>query len=409
MHKATVRGSLAVMALTTALVTSACSGSASNSSGSASVEPIRIALVAPLTGTYAVYGEQIQAAVKYAAAEANAKGGIDGRKVDVYSADPGATAASTVAAVQRLVQQDQAKFVIGTVATPTTLAVMQQLQALDALQIGTQSNGVDLTGKSCVKRFFRSEGNDPMTIASISTWLKTSPEKNWDSIAMDYGYGHNITQAFKQTLEGVGGNLDKELYPPVGTTDFGPYIGNLNGGDGLFIVESGDDGANFYKQALQFGLLKKYKMTIGPSGSIESTRIATLGDQLLGQMGVTLWSRTVDTPQSRQFVSAYTKSTGKAPGDFVGQAYGGMQTLFAGITKAHSVDPGKVATALEGLTYDTLYGTVTMRAADHQALVPIFVGKVANIDGKPGFQVTSTIRASESTPQANPQCKLKLG
>src|SRR5699024_2955994 len=41
--------------------------------------------------------------------------------------------------------------------------------------------------------------------------------------------------------------------------------------------------------------------------------------------------------------------------------------------KADSIDPTDVAFALEGLSYDSLIGTVTMRADNHQLLMPMFI------------------------------------
>lgn len=410
MRKPTSQTSLAVMAVTMALVTAACGASAATSSGggaeSSASEPIRVALVTPQSGPYAQYGEQQRAGVQFAAKQANAHGGIDGRKVEIYTADSGGTPETAVVAVQRLVQQNKAKFVIGTIATPVTLAVMQRLQSLDALQFGTQSQGDVLTGKSCVARFFRTNANDAMAGAGVAKWLEGRPEKSWDSIAADYAYGHDSTQTYKKTLLKHGGTGGKELYAPLGTTDFGSLISDLDGGDALFIVESGSDASNFYKQALQFGLFQKYKTTISNAGGINTSTFAAVGNGLAGQWGVTLWTSTVDTQQTRDFVTAYKKDTGNLPADFAGNGYIGMQTLFAGVRKAGSVDTSKVGKALDGLTFETLQGKVTMRAGDHQLLVPIYVGQADNAGGQPELKVSMAVPASETTPQANSACHL---
>lgn len=408
MHKPT---SLAVMAVTVALVTAACGGSAASKStaggGASANEPIRVALVTPQSGPYAQYGEQQQAGVQFAAKQANAAGGIDGRKVEIYTADSGGTPETAVVAVERLVQQNKAKFVIGTIATPVTLAVMQRLRALDAIQFGTQSQGDVLTGKSCMARFFRTNANDAMAGAGVAKWLEGRTEKSWDSIAADYTYGRDSTQTYQQTLAKHGGTGDKELYAPLGTTDFGSFISDLNGGDGLFIVESGSDASNFYKQALQFGLFKKYKTAISNAGGINTSTFAAVGNGLAGQWGATLWTSTVDTQQTRDFVAAYKKDTGKLPADFAGNGYIGMQTLFAGVRKAGTVDTGTVAKALEGLTFETLQGKVTMRAADHQMLVPVYIGQAVIAGGQPELKVSMAVPASETTPVANSACQLK--
>ena len=52
------------------------------------------------------------------------------------------------------------------------------------------------------------------------------------------------------------------------------------------------------------------------------------------------------------------------------------------IAQARSIDPEKVAHALEGMNYDWLYGDVQMRADNHQLIQPLFISSVAKVDGK---------------------------
>ena len=56
--------------------------------------------------------------------------------------------------------------------------------------------------------------------------------------------------------------------------------------------------------------------------------------------------------------------------------------LAQAIDRARSIDPEKVARALEGMNYDWLYGNVQMRADNHQLVQPLFISSVAKVDGK---------------------------
>jgi branched-chain amino acid transport system substrate-binding protein len=55
--------------------------------------------------------------------------------------------------------------------------------------------------------------------------------------------------------------------------------------------------------------------------------------------------------------------------------------LARAIERAHSIEPDKVVRALEGMTYEYLYGPVEMRRDNHQLIQPIFVNSVAKVDG----------------------------
>jgi branched-chain amino acid transport system substrate-binding protein len=50
-----------------------------------------------------------------------------------------------------------------------------------------------------------------------------------------------------------------------------------------------------------------------------------------------------------------------------------LPTLAAGIAKAKSTDPVKVAAAMEGLTIKSFSGDVTVRATDHQLQQPLYI------------------------------------
>ena len=95
-----------------------------------------------------------------------------------------------------------------------------------------------------------------------------------------------------------------------------------------------------------------------------------------------------------------------SPTENIGNGYLGMQALFAGIEKAGSTKPGDVAKALEGLTFDSIQGKVTLRAKDHQIEAPTYVGKVERSDDGLILKADTAISPSDNNPEANPACKL---
>ena len=62
----------------------------------------------------------------------------------------------------------------------------------------------------------------------------------------------------------------------------------------------------------------------------------------------------------------------------------------AAIAKAKSVDPTKVAAALEGLTVKSFAGEVQMRKSDHQLQQSMFVTKWQKVDAKNTYSVENT-------------------
>lgn len=378
--------------------------------GDSPKDPIRIGLLTPATGAYAGLGELNRNGVQLAVDEVNAAGGVDGRKVEVFKADTGGTPAGAVTSAQKLVEQDKVQFLIGTVSTAVTTAVTQKVPSLGVLQVISSSQGIDLTGKDCNANTFRVNANDGMATNAINAWLEKQPNKagTWDIMAADYAYGHETAAAFKAELGKNGGKVNSTLYSPVGTTDFGSYLAQFKGGDGLLIVLSGTDIINFYKQALQFGTMDKYKAAISGPGGLIAPTLKAVGDKLIGQLGVTFWSPAVPTDATKKFTDAYMKAySGALPDQFAAQAYSGAQFIFAAVKAAGAVDPMKVAKAMEGLSFDSLFGKVTMREGDHQMLVPTYVSEVVQTDNGLGWKTLISLPAEETTPNANPACKLK--
>lgn len=93
--------------------------------GAGGDDAIKIGVVFPLSGTAAPYGEAYQRAAEMAFAEVNAGGGVDGRKVEVVSADDASDPARGASAVRRLIQRDGVHAIFGGTYTPPTLAEAQ--------------------------------------------------------------------------------------------------------------------------------------------------------------------------------------------------------------------------------------------------------------------------------------------
>ena len=82
--------------------------------------PIRIGVIAE---AQAVAGSSIPQAAQLAADEINAKGGVDGRKIEIVSYDNHSSSAESVRAFQRAVNEDHVNAVIGSYISEVVLAL----------------------------------------------------------------------------------------------------------------------------------------------------------------------------------------------------------------------------------------------------------------------------------------------
>lgn len=369
-------------------------------------DPIKIGLATSQTGPYAVLGEQVKRAVEFAVKEANAKGGIDGRKVELKIGDTEGNPEAGRRAGEKLALGGY-NLLIGTISSAVGLALSTQLNRWDAMYVSVVNKSPKITGDSCHARMFRANHTDDMDLAIVQPWLKEQKEAKWGILAADYVWGRGSAAGFKKTAEGLGKNVAIEVFPPLGTKDFAPYITQIlkSGVKGVWVAVSGSDAINFAKQARQFGLFDKVKV-MGHSFAISST-VKAVGKDILGVWGNVNYSPTVDNAKNKAFVAAWKKAhNGAEPTEYEGETYLGMEIIFAAVKKAGSVKPGDVSKAMSGLWADTVLGKVKVRAEDHQANLPNFLGKVEKTGSGYATVVQKAYDASIASPPPSGACKL---
>jgi branched-chain amino acid transport system substrate-binding protein len=301
---------------------------------------------------------------------------------------------------------DGYKILIGSISSAVGLALGTQLNRWDALYVSVVNKSPKLTGESCNARMFRANHSDDMDLLVAADWLKKQKEQSWSIIAADYVWGRGSATAFKATARKLGKIVKAELYPPLGTTDFAPYITQLraSGAGGLWVALSGSDAINFAKQARQFGLADK--MLVFGHNFVVPAVVKTVGKDALGIWGNLGYAPSIDTPRNKAFVKAWRAGHPEDPTDYEGEAYAGMLAIFEAVKKAKSVQPAAVAKALNGLEVSTPFGAVTMRAADHQLEMPNYYGRVVERNGVAHIDVAGMLDAKAATPPPSKDCRL---
>ena len=367
-------------------------------------EPVKVGLVSSKSGVFAQQGEEVIRGVKFAVEEANAKGGIDGRKVELAEADDESTPEAGRRAAEKLAR-DGHNLLIGAIPSNISLAIAQSLERWDAAYFAVASKSDKLTGDTCRPRSFRTVHSDAMDIAMINEWAKGLKDSTFAVLAADYAWGRDSGESFKRAAEASGKKVPLSLYVPLGTKDFSPYIAQLKAAnvDAVWVAEVGRDATAFIKQAEEFGLIPKTKL-IGHA-LVQNFIINSTGKALDGTVGNTAYTPDIDSPRNKAFVDAWKAKFNRLPTDNEGQAYNGVQVMLEGVKLAKSVKPGEVSQALRGAQIDTVYGKVTMRAADNQLVLPNYVGRAKAVDGVLRPVVEQVFPAS-LTPPPSPLCKM---
>ena len=389
------RRALAALALCTALPLAAMAQAK---------DPVRVGLVSSKSGVFAQQGEEVIRAIQFAIDEANARGGVDGRKVEVQIADDEGTPDAGRRVAEKLAR-DGYNLLIGAIPSSISLALAPNLERWDAAYFVVASKSDKITGDTCKARVFRTNHSDAMDIAMIGEWAKGFKEKTYASLAADYVWGRDSAESFARSVKAQGKDVKLQLYAPLGTKDFSPFIAQLKEAnvDAIWVAETGRDAIAFVKQAQEFGLIPKTKL-IGHA-LIQNFMINATDKSLEGTPGTTGYTPDLDNARNKAFVASWKAKFNRLPTDNEGQAYNGAQVMFEGVRKSGSARPADVAKALPGATIDSIYGPVTMRAADNQLVLPNFVGRAKVVDGVLRPVIEQTF-APALMPAASPLCKI---
>ncbi|MGI4812291.1 MAG: ABC transporter substrate-binding protein [Janthinobacterium lividum] len=368
-----------------------------------SKDPVRVGIVTSQSGVEQQQGEEAQRAIQFAIDEANANGGVDGRKVLSQVGDDEGTPEAGRRVAEKLARGGY-NLLIGSVASGINLAIAQNLDRWDAINFATLAKSDKLTGDSCKPRSFRTDQSDSMDLAMIQQWAKDFKETNFDVLAGDFVWGRDSGESFNKTAKALGKSVDLSLYAPLNTSDFSPYIAQLKASkaQAVWVALVGRDLIAFVKQAQQYGLLKS-KRIIGHA-MIMNYVVQATGDATAGIQGNLGYGPEIDTPRNKAFVAAWQKKFNRLPTDNEGEVYAGMEVMFDGVRKAHSVKPGDIAKALTGSTVETIYGSSKVRK-DNQLEIPNYVGVVKTVNGVLRPVIERTFSPS-IYPPASPLCKM---
>ncbi|HLZ73156.1 MAG TPA: ABC transporter substrate-binding protein [Dehalococcoidia bacterium] len=296
----TAAAAAATKAASAAAVTTAASGSPAaaapagpTQSPQAQVQatgsPIKIGVLADLTGAFANEGNYMKLGVDFAIQHINATGGINGHKVEAVYADPKTDPAEAVRLARELVQQDNVDVLVGGVGSNECLAVEQQAPQLGVLYVASTGCASDVfTSTACNKFSFRVEPTANQTTDPESSYLIKSAGPKWGVMYADYAFGQSQLKAYKDSLGKLGGSVTVEIPVPLNESNVSPYVskiptdGSING---LVVAFGGADLVRIMGAIQQFGINKKVAISTQASKDFFG---GTAPDAVDGSIGVTV-------------------------------------------------------------------------------------------------------------------------
>ncbi|MDP1990713.1 MAG: ABC transporter substrate-binding protein [Syntrophales bacterium] len=270
--------------------------------------PIKLAVVAPITGSRAQVGGDIVAGFKMRLEEAGYTAA--GRKIELIVEDE-KTPTAAVNTARKLTTLDNVSFIAGFFATNVAYAMLDVTKKANVPMMITASNGNETTQHQHDRTVFRSNvATSQVSYVAGDYAYKKLGWRNAAVIGWEHAFGQESVGAFQRVFEQNGGKVVERIYVPRETLDFGPYASSLKmeGADGLFAVITAAPSLRFLKALKTTGIMDKWKILMILTGTDESF-LQELGDTGLGVLSVNNWSPSLDTPTSKAFVKKAAQMT----------------------------------------------------------------------------------------------------
>ena len=353
---------------------------------SVAADTIKVGVIGPFSGPFALQGKNFQAGVEaYMALNGRS---VKGHDVEIVYRDlPAANPQQARALAQELIVKDKVQYLGGVYFTPDALAITPLLkQANTPLVIFNAATSAIMTQSPLVVR-------TSFTTAQTTTPLgKIAAErgiKKVISAVSDYGPGVDAEAAFKKAFESEGGQVVEAIRMPLNTTDFSPIMQRVrdSGADAVFaFLPSGPTTLGFVKAYNETGLKQAGIRFLAPGDLTQESDLPALGDGALGLLTTFHYAVSHDSPENKRFVEAAAKAIGgieQLSFPAVG-AYDGMHVIYRMIEATDGKqDAQKAVDAVKGMSWTSPRGPVSIDAETRHITENIYLREVAKgADGK---------------------------
>ncbi|MFP5212971.1 MAG: branched-chain amino acid ABC transporter substrate-binding protein [Acidobacteriota bacterium] len=307
-------------------------------------DTIKIGLSGPMTGSWASEGAEAKQVVELLAEQINAKGGINGQKIEVVTEDDAGDPRTAALAAQRLSNQGVVG-VIGTYGSAVTEATQNIFDEAKIIQVAYGSTAIRLTEKG-LKFFFRTCPRDDEQANVAAKSIEKAGYKKVAFLHDNSSYAKGLADETRAIIEK---NKDiKIVFNDALTPNEQDYTAILTK-----LKETNPDVVFFTGYYKEAGLLLRQKKEMnwnvpfmGGDATNNPDLVKTAGNEAAkGFYFISaLLPKDLPTEEAKAFLATFTKKYGNAPSSIYAVLAGdGLRVVAEAIDKTKSTDSAKVA------------------------------------------------------------------
>jgi branched-chain amino acid transport system substrate-binding protein len=340
-------------------------------------ETVKIGWIDPLSGPFANIGQNSLRTFQFFAEEYN-KSNAAGIKIEVVPFDNKASPQESLTVLKAAIDQG-IRYVTQGNGSGAAGAILDAINKHNERNPGNEvvffNNAAvdpDLTNSKCSFWHFRFDADTSMKMEALTSYMKDEKSvKKVYLINQNYSHGHQVAKYFKEALARKRPDITiagEDLHPIGQVRDFAPYIAKIkqSGADSVVTGNWGQDLSLLVKAAKDAGLDVNFYTYYGGANGTPTA----IGPSMDGKVKFVY----IGHPNLATLAKAEADFKAKTKEDLsLLSTLHVIPALINGVAKAKSTNPVKVAAAMEGMTFKSFSGDVTIRAADHQLQQPLFI------------------------------------
>jgi len=370
--------------------------------------PVRIGMLAPLTGPFAQIGKDMVNGAEMYLDEIGRQ--VGGRKIEMIVEDTEGTPAMALNKSRKLVEQDKVHLLTGGLLANVGYALQPYIDGQKVPATYPVIAADDITQRKPAKWIVRTGWATSQPMHAFADWtLKTTKYRKVVAIGMDYAFGYETVGGFQRVFEEGGGQIVQKIWAPLNTNDFAPFLAQVRrDADAVLALFVGRLALQFMKQYKETGLKDRLPLLGGGTTTDESV-LPQMGDEALGTITALHYSQAIDTPQNRAFAAAFEKKAGKISSYYSEATYTNTRWIVEAIKLAGGKveDRDALLAALRKVSLkDTARGPLSVDAWGNP-IQTIYIRKVERVGGRLQNTVIATYPAVSQFWKYNPEEYLK--
>lgn len=314
----------------------------------------------PNTGPFATFGQSSTKAMRLAAEEINAAGGVLGNRIKLIVEDDQCKPEEAANAAQKLIQQDQVLCVVGEVASSNSLAAAPICQSAQTPMVTPSSTNpaVTQTGDYVFRVCFTDDFQGLVMSQFAVQDLKAKTAVIFSDVASDYSKG--LSKIFRETFTADGGQILAEESYNQGDKDFRAQLTKFKAldPDVMYIPGYYGEVALILSQANQLGL---EATPIGGDGWDSPKLVEIAGKAAEGGCFSNHYSKDDPNPVVQEFVRNFQAKYNEVPDALAACAYDAIRIVAQAIESAGHIDRTAVRDALAQVQgFDGVTGNITI-------------------------------------------------